>query len=133
MRNSKINFRKFPGTIRELLKLLCGEDVTIILDAEDEPEHVEIEAVIGNLLVAETNNDKFKFVDIDCICAVIVDREDLLEGIFSCDDEEDEDNDNKRKENISGTDRTNNGNQENGVAGITGLTNSYKSTPRMTR
>jgi hypothetical protein len=90
MRNShsKINFRRIPSTIKELLKLLCGQDVTLILDAHDGPENVEIEAIIGDLLVAETTNNRFKFVDIDCICAVIVDREDLLEGIFNCENEE---------------------------------------------
>jgi class 3 adenylate cyclase len=79
--------RGFPGTIRDLLKLLCEKEVTIILDAEEEPEHVEIEAVIGDLLVAEFD-DKFKFIDINCICAVIVDREDILESIFDCDNNE---------------------------------------------
>jgi hypothetical protein len=83
--HSRMNFRRVPGTIKELLKLLCGKDVTLILDAHDCPENVEIEAIIGNLLVAETTNHRFKFVDIDCICAVIVDREELLEGIFNCD------------------------------------------------
>ena len=71
-----------PGTIRELLKRLVERWVTIILDAEGGPERVEIEAVVGDLLVAETVNHKFKFVDIKCICAVIVDREELLESIF---------------------------------------------------
>lgn len=75
-----------PSTIKELLKQLIEKEVTIILDAEDEPEKVEIEAVVGDLLVAETKCRKFKFVDIACICAVIVDREELLEGIFSCED-----------------------------------------------
>lgn len=85
-------FRRIPSTIRELLKLLCEREVTIILDAEEEPEKVEIEAVVGDLLVAETEDHKFKFVDIRCICAVIVDREELLEAIFgpSCEEEEED-------------------------------------------
>ena len=83
-------FRRIPETIRELLKLLIERKVTIILDAEEEPEKVEIEAVVGDLLVAETEDHKFKFVDIKCICAVIVDREELLEGIFGTECEEEE-------------------------------------------
>jgi hypothetical protein len=94
---NRLNPRNIPGTIRELLKLLCEKKVTIILDAEEEPEHVEIEAVIGDLLVAETNNRDFKFVDIKCICAVIVDREELLEGIFNCDNENENERDNNGK------------------------------------
>lgn len=83
--NTEFNREKceiFPRTIRELLKRLVEQWVTIILDAEEGPERVEVEAVVGDLLVAETVNHKFKFVDIKCICAVIVDREDLLESIF---------------------------------------------------
>ena len=37
-----------PGTIRELLKRLVERWVTIILDAEEGPERVEIEAVVGD-------------------------------------------------------------------------------------
>lgn len=74
--------RVIPETIRELLKRLVEKCVTIILDAEEEPETVEVEAVVGDLLVAETVDHKFKFVDIRCICAVIVDREELIEGLL---------------------------------------------------
>lgn len=75
------SFKEVPGSIKELLKLLEEECVTIILESGEE-EKVEVEAVVGNLLVATTNKDDFKFVDIDCICAVIVDCEDILENIL---------------------------------------------------
>ncbi|HHV59960.1 MAG TPA: hypothetical protein GXX49_06680 [Clostridiaceae bacterium] len=70
-----------PGSIRELLKKLIERRVTIVLDANVEPECVEIENVVGNILVAEFGN-KFKFVDIDCICEIIVDRDELLEALL---------------------------------------------------
>lgn len=76
-----------PGSIKELLELLIEEEVTIILES-GETEEVEVEAVVGNLLVAtiEDNCDHddecFKFIDIDCICAVIVECEDILENIL---------------------------------------------------
>jgi hypothetical protein len=84
--NGRRTFKEIPGSIRELLKLLADTDedirVTLILEAEEEHEHVTIEAVVGNLLVATIDCDKFKFIDIDCICAVIVDCEDILESIL---------------------------------------------------
>jgi hypothetical protein len=79
---NEVRCRVIPETIRELLKRLVEQCVTIILDAEEEPERVEVEAVVGDLLVAETVDHKFKFVDIRCICAVIVDREALIEGLL---------------------------------------------------
>lgn len=79
---NEVRCRVIPETIRELLKRLVEQCVTIILDAEEEPETVEVEAVVGDLLVAETVDHKFKFVDIRCICAVIVDREELIEGLL---------------------------------------------------
>lgn len=48
----------FPRTIRELLKRLVERHVTIILDAEEGPEMVEVEAVVGELLVAETGRSQ---------------------------------------------------------------------------
>ena len=85
----EFKFKGIPCTMRELLKQLIERKVTLILDAETKPEHVEIEAVVGDLLVAEVIDEcekkdrDFKFVEIKCICAVIVDREELLESIFS--------------------------------------------------
>lgn len=83
---SRVSFnRNSPCSIRELLKLLADNDedvrVTLILES-GEKECVEIESVSGNLLVATVNEDDFKFIDIDCICAVIVEARDILESIF---------------------------------------------------
>jgi hypothetical protein len=92
----RLRFKGIPGTIKSLLKRLIEKRVTIVLDAEKKPEHVEIEAVVGNLLITEIKEEKeeerkFKFIDINCICAVIVDRDSLLESIFSAGDSEDDD------------------------------------------
>lgn len=77
------NKQKFiPGSIRQLLKRLIEREITIVLDAETPPEKVEVEAVVGDLLVAETEDRRIKFVDINCICEIIIDREELLESIF---------------------------------------------------
>lgn len=87
------SFKLIPGSIRELLKKLINKKVIIVLDANIGPELVEIENVIGNLLVAEFQN-KFKFVDIRCICEVIVGREELLEALLGkccCGDEDKKD------------------------------------------
>lgn len=74
-----------PGSIKELLELLIEEEVTIVLES-GETEEVEVEAVVGNLLVAtiegQCDDECFKFIDIDCICAVIVECEDILENIL---------------------------------------------------
>jgi len=43
---------------------------------------VEIEAIVGDTLIAETEKHIFKFIDIKCICEVIIDRDDLLESII---------------------------------------------------
>lgn len=72
--------KDIPGNIKELLKLLIGEKVIIVLSS-GESECVKVEAVIGNLLLADVCN-KFNFIDICCICAVIVECEDILENIF---------------------------------------------------
>ena len=50
-----------PGTIRDLLRRFIERKVVIVLDAEVEPELVEIENVVGDLLIAEFGN-KFIFV-----------------------------------------------------------------------
>lgn len=70
-----------PATIKGLLELLIEDKVTIILKS-GEQETVEVEAVVGNLLVASLNCGKVKFIDIDCICAIIVRCEEILEAIL---------------------------------------------------
>jgi len=85
-------FSPIPGSIKELLKRLIERKVVIVLDANVEPECVEIENVVGNLLVAEFQG-KFKFVDIDCICEVIISRDELLEALLGkkcCEDDDNE-------------------------------------------
>lgn len=80
------SIKNFPDNIRDLLKLLADDDenrVTIVIDACEDCilENVEIVAVIGDLAVFRCH-DKFKFVDICCICEVIVDCETILDEIL---------------------------------------------------
>ncbi len=92
-----------PGSIRELLKKLIERKVTIVLDANVGPECIEIENVVGNILVAEFG-DKFKFVDIDCICEVIVGRDELLEALLGkkcCNDDKDKKHHNHKCDNFA--------------------------------
>lgn len=77
---NKNNNCVLPTSIRDILKSLVDEDVTIVLKS-GKCEDVEILGVRGNLLIASPNGD-IKFVDIDCICEVIADPEDVLEGLF---------------------------------------------------
>ena len=70
-----------PTNIKDVLKLLAEEDVKIVLKS-GKCEDVEILNVNGNLLVAETEDDNTKFVDIDCICEVIAEPEDVIEALF---------------------------------------------------
>ncbi len=70
-----------PETICDILKKLEGERVIIILESGDK-ELVKVVAVVGNLLVS-TIDRKFKFVDCDCICAVIADCLDVICDKFS--------------------------------------------------
>ena len=92
----KHHCKDFPDSIRDILKLLKGEHVKIILKC-GECEFVTIKAVIGDLLVAiikydkpgddgyavdKCKKEKFKFVDIGCICAVIADCEDIVDDLF---------------------------------------------------
>jgi hypothetical protein len=70
-----------PDSIKDLLKQLLGQWVKITLKGQCCPICVKVIGVIGDLLVAKKCG-KFKFIDIDCICVVKADEEDLLEGIF---------------------------------------------------
>jgi len=82
--NEKNGLRRISpisGSIRDLLRQFIERKVIIVLDAEQEPELVEVENVVGNLLVAEFNGN-FKFVDINCICEVIISRDELLEALL---------------------------------------------------
>ncbi|SFG07271.1 hypothetical protein SAMN05660649_00569 [Desulfotomaculum arcticum] len=72
----------FPENLCGILKDLVGEKVIIILESGDK-ELVKVVAVKGNILIAITMADrKFKFVDCDCICAVIADCLDVIADRF---------------------------------------------------
>jgi hypothetical protein len=78
--------RNFPDNIKDLLCLLANDDenrVTIVIDACEDCiiENVEIVAVIGELAVFRCH-DKFKFIDICCICEVIVDCDTILDEVL---------------------------------------------------
>jgi hypothetical protein len=91
-KDKDFRIKHFPDNIRDLLCLLVDDEnnrVTIILNTCDDcvQENVEVVSVIGTLAVFRCH-DKFKFVDIHCICEVIVDCEtilsELLEGSNKC-------------------------------------------------
>jgi hypothetical protein len=78
-----INCTKLPNTIRDLLKGLTGKTVTIISKSGDK-ETVEIEGVIGDILVSGLDGC-FKFTVISCICSVIAKCDDLIDAAFAAD------------------------------------------------
>ena len=80
---SKLSLKSncLPGSIRALLKLLIEKEVVLVLKTDCKPQCVEIEAVVGNLVIVEDNNN-FRFIDIDCICEVIVSCHELLEALL---------------------------------------------------
>jgi hypothetical protein len=85
-RDKDFRIRHFPDNIKDLLCLLVDDDnnrVTVILNTCDDcvQENVEVVSVIGNLAVFRCH-DKFKFVDICCICEVIVDCETILNELL---------------------------------------------------
>ena len=72
-RNYRMDYNWLPVDIKDILKLLIEEKVVIVLRSGIR-EKVEVEAVIGDLLIAE--EDGFiKFVDIDSIDEVIIKKE----------------------------------------------------------
>lgn len=74
-----------PNNLRELLELLRGEVVTLILESGEKERCVRIEAVIGDLLLVKiliNGCERFKFVDIHCICAVIVECEEIIDNLI---------------------------------------------------
>jgi hypothetical protein len=78
-----INCQKLPNTIRCLLEGLAGKTVTIISKSGDK-ETVEIEGVIGDILVSGLDGC-FKFTVISCICSVIASCDDLIDAAFASD------------------------------------------------
>lgn len=71
-----MDYKWLPVNLADILKLLVEEKVIIVLRSGIE-EKVEVEAVIGNLLIAEEEEDcdNIKFVDIDSIDEVIIKKE----------------------------------------------------------
>lgn len=85
-RDKDFRIKNFPDNIKDLLCMLVNEEgarVTIVLNACEDciMENIEIVAVIGHLAVFRCH-DKFKFVDIKCICEVIVDCDTILNEIL---------------------------------------------------
>lgn len=85
-KDKDFRIKHFPDNIRDLLCLLVDNDdnrATIILNTCDDcvQENVEVMSVIGHLAVFRCL-DKFKFVDISCICEVIVDCETILNELL---------------------------------------------------
>jgi hypothetical protein len=84
--------KHFPDNIRDLLCLLAdnGDEnrATIILNTCDDcvQENVEVVSVIGHMAVFRCL-DKFKFVDINCICEVIVDCDTILNELLESNNE----------------------------------------------
>jgi hypothetical protein len=68
-------------SLRTLLEGLKGKTVIIISDSGDK-ETVEIEGIIGNLLVSNVK-EGFKFTLISCLCSVIASCDDLLDTAFA--------------------------------------------------
>jgi hypothetical protein len=69
------------GSLKPLLEGLKGKQV-IIISRSGEKETVEIEGVIGDILVSNVNGG-FKFTLISCLCSVIASCDDLLDTVFS--------------------------------------------------
>jgi len=79
----------FPTDIKSLLILIAENDdednrATIVLDACCEHcfiEDARVIAVLDNTVVLR-DCDKFRFIDIHCICEVIVDCDVILDELF---------------------------------------------------
>lgn len=68
----------FPKSIRELLMALKSEEVSIILQSGEEEDDLTILGVSGDLLVALSDRS-YKFIDISCICKIIICKEEVRE------------------------------------------------------
>jgi hypothetical protein len=76
-----INCNHLPCSIKALLEGLKGKTVTIITKSGDR-EVVEIEGVIGDILVSQVECG-YKFTLIGCICSIIAKCDDLIDARFS--------------------------------------------------
>ncbi len=83
--NNKLSI--IPGKIKDLLKILVCRRVKIVLNAHQSPQMVKIRDVVGDILVAETDTgteeNSIKFIDINCICEILISHEELLESILN--------------------------------------------------
>ncbi len=77
-----ISSNTFPTSITNLLNLLVGKKVTIVLQS-GEREVVVVDAVSGSILVARQERCCFKFVNIACICEVLVECDEILESLLN--------------------------------------------------
>jgi hypothetical protein len=77
-----IKFPRLPGSIRDVLKNLIDDEITIVL-ASGEKERVKVAAVVGDLLIATCDGKLLKFVDIGCICEVLASCSDFLDDAFN--------------------------------------------------
>jgi hypothetical protein len=68
-----MDYNWLPKNIGDILKLLVEEKVVIALESGID-EEVEVEAVIGDLLIAK-EDELIKFVDINAINEVILKKE----------------------------------------------------------
>ena len=66
------------GDICQLLKELI-DDYVIIMFKSGKSERVFIKKVVENLVVGKLGNNQFIFINCDCICAVIVSCEEILD------------------------------------------------------
>jgi hypothetical protein len=70
----------FPDDIKDLLKRLACECVIITFE-NGTREKVKIECVSGDLLVVKEQN-MFRFINIECICSVLVNCDTILENLL---------------------------------------------------
>lgn len=79
---SRSNSSVIPETIKELLNKFIGKEVIIVLNARRKQEKVKIKDIVDEILVSETEDREIKFIDINCICEVIIDDKILLKTIL---------------------------------------------------
>jgi len=71
----------FPDDIRGLLKKLVCDTVVLTYRNNCNKERVKIECISGNLLVVKEDCN-YKFIDINCICAVSACSDTILNRVI---------------------------------------------------
>ena len=74
-----------PGTMKELLAWFTGRNIAVVVNGSNSPERIHIRRITGELLVAETEEHEFKFIDMNCICEAIISGDELLESLIKTD------------------------------------------------